>query len=86
MGHKYGTCFLPTSIPEKEFLLINQEFQENESLIGDASFQIRRTRINDLLNYCYKLDKNETPNSYRLLEKDVLIPGFELDVSCSSEN
>jgi hypothetical protein len=81
LGHKYGTCFLPTSIPENEFNLINQEFQENESLVIENKFVIRKTNIGDLLNYCYKLDKNEQPMCYRLLEKDILIPGFEVDVS-----
>ena len=81
LGHKYGTCFLPASISENEFNLINQEFQDNESLANENTFIIRRTKIDDLLNYSYKLDKNEQPICYRLLEKDILIPGFEVDVS-----
>lgn len=78
LSHKYGKCYLPTVIPEREFKLIEEEIKNLSNI--DNSYNARKLKINDLLNYFYKFDKNESPFCYKLIDKDLVIPGFDVEV------
>lgn len=44
-----------------------------------------KLEIEDILDHCYKIDENVKPSTYRLLDLDAIIPGFENENSDENE-
>ena len=81
LSHRYGHKVLPERILKEDFILIRDELK---SLEFDLSFRRKNSalecNIDNLLEYCYKLDVNERLESYVLQDKDIILPGYKLDL------
>ena len=82
LSHKYGQRFLHSIIEENEFNAIKNEINKNNNI--DISLNYKsgsvKLQVNDLLEYCYKLDENEIPKCYKLLNINQIIQGYSLQV------
>ena len=78
---------LPERINENDFLLIKDEL---EILNLDLSFKRKSNlleyNIDNLLEHCYKLDTSENQPSYVLLDRDIILPGYKLELEVSIFN
>ena len=75
---RIGNRLLPTSIPEEEFKEIINFLQNKDLKLNLDSLEISTKNIFDL---CYKLDNNETPKFYKLLDITTILPAFKDSVS-----
>jgi hypothetical protein len=51
---------------------------ENEK--ADLKYNSSSLKTNNLIKFCYKLDENETPKYYRLLDVHSILPDFTVSV------
>ncbi len=80
MSHKYGSALLPSVISEHEFYKIREEIRtikfneiKLDSRIYDSSV--------DLIDYFYRLNKNEKPFAYRLMGADRVLKEINTKVN-----
>ena len=71
---------LPSQINSDIFDLIKKEIDSSTIKFEIKSENIS-TKIDNLLEYCYKEDTNIIPSIYRLLDIDNIIPGFDYEVT-----
>jgi hypothetical protein len=71
---------LPSQIDSDVFDLIKKEI-DSSTLKFEIKSENISTKIDNLLEYCYKEDTNIIPSIYRLLGIDSIIPGFDYEVT-----
>jgi hypothetical protein len=74
LSHRYGSRVLPTRIIADEYQILKIEMLANPNF--DLNFEIDGLKTDDILDHCYKLDENEIPFRYRLLNISLLIPNY----------
>lgn len=77
MSHRYGSRMLPLEILKDEFENIRNHLTHIEFVYQSDYLNIKTS---NLLDYCYKLDENQVPNVYRLLDINAIVPGFDYEV------
>ena len=80
MSHKYGRALLPSMISEQEFFKIREEIRTikfNEIKLDSAVYDSSV----DLIDYFYRLNKNERPYAYRLVEADRVLKEINIKVN-----
>ena len=81
LSHKYGQRFLPTKLSVNEFLIFKNEvknFKESE----DERTQSELSLAN-LLDKAYRLDENEIPSCYKLMQIESILPEYSFQVAKS---
>ena len=77
MSHRYGMREVPNLINEQEFESLKESLQNKNF---DCSFELKTTNINvdikNLIEECYRLDENEVPRKYKLLNIDEILHGY----------
>ena len=51
--------------------------QKYEKLV---EFDLKNKKVENIITYCYKLDTNEMPNNFRLLDISQIIPEYDKNV------
>ena len=78
---------LPERILKKDFDLIKAELDKNNKI--ELVYELKHSdynkdiHIQNLLDHCYKLDENEIPESYKLQQREHIIPGYKLETEAS---
>ena len=84
MSHRYGSWCLQTNIKSSEFEILQNELKSDDY---DKTFShVEKERdveisTDNMLDFCYRLDENETPCRYRLKNIDILIPNYKENVN-----
>ena len=88
LSHKYGQRFLKEKILESEFLALKSEISKNKNIDIGLNYKSGpiRLKTDDLMEYCYRLDENEIPRCYKLLNINNLIQGYSLQVTNHTSN
>jgi hypothetical protein len=81
LSHRYGSRVLPTRILADEYQVLKTETLTNPHF--DLTFEINDLKINDILDHCYRLDENEIPFRYRLLNLNSIISNYNEKVFCN---
>ena len=79
LSHKYGSAVLPNVINEPEFNKIREELRSikfNEIKLDNKIYE----NSLDLIDYFYRLNKNEKPYTYRLIEADRVLKEINIKV------
>lgn len=79
MSNRYGSRDIQNSISETEAItIINEAESQFQDVDLNFNCDIEGTKINmkNILKECYRLDENETPRKYRLLNIDEILPGY----------
>ena len=84
ISHKYGSTFLKTPIAKKEYEIIKSSIDQ---LIQENKIEIKYKNIENLFNYCYEHDENDTSDlkSYKLKTVETILRDIDGIVSiCTS--
>ena len=77
MSHRYGSQMLPSQIDKEVFDLISKAVDDDLNLSYEFQSESISIKIENLLDYCYKEDKNIVPSIFRLLDINKIVPGFD---------
>lgn len=85
MSNSYGQPDLPTKILADEFEILKEEIENNFDDELDFKYKSQTNEnlcldVKNILEYCYKLDENEVPFQYKLLNINKLINRFDQKV------
>lgn len=75
LSHRYGSRCLPTRIKANEYEILRKELSENLN-VYEKKFYFEDPdiiQIDNMLEFCYVLDDNETPARYRLINRKKLL-------------
>ena len=68
---------LPSQIDKEVFDLISKAVDDDLNLSYEFQSESISIKIENLLDYCYKEDKNIVPSIFRLLDINKIVPGFD---------
>lgn len=72
---------MPNQISQIIFDILKEESQNNIDVRFDYQIDNKNVHIDNILDKMYILDENDLPPSYKLVEANKLIPGFQIKVN-----
>ena len=84
LSHKYGNNLLPSKFTEQELSKFKEE--SKTILVDDLKLDSKIfDNCGDLFDYFYRLNKNEKPYAYKLIEIDRIVKEINMKVNIVSK-